>query len=103
MISARIRPRNFSGCRPGREVRLKYAYYITCTDVIKDPNTGEITELHCTYDPDTKGGWSKDGRKVKGTSHWISAAHACPGGVPAVRSPVHQTESGRTAKDFCPI
>lgn len=71
-------PKKFFRLSPGREIRLKYAYYITCTDVIKDPQTGEITELHCTYDPATKGGWSQDGRKVKGTSHWISASHACP-------------------------
>jgi glutaminyl-tRNA synthetase len=69
-------PKKFFRLSPGREVRLKYAYYITCNEVIKDPNTGRITELHCTYDPETKGGWSKDGRKVKGTSHWISATHA---------------------------
>jgi glutaminyl-tRNA synthetase len=68
-------PRKFFRLAPGREVRLKYAYYITCTNVIKNPNTGEIQELRCTYDPATKGGWSQDGRKVKGTSHWISAAH----------------------------
>ncbi|MBP1623453.1 MAG: glnS [Acidobacteria bacterium] len=71
-------PRKFYRLSPGREIRLKYAYYITCRDVVKDPDTGAIKELHCTYDPDTKGGWSKDGRKVKGTSHWISAAHALP-------------------------
>ena len=69
-------PKKFFRLSPGREVRLKYAYYITCNEVIKDPNTGAIRELHCTYDPDTMGGWSKDGRKVKGTSHWISAANA---------------------------
>jgi glutaminyl-tRNA synthetase len=69
-------PKKFFRLSPGREVRLKYAYYITCNETIKDPNTGEITELRCTYDPATKGGWSQDGRKVKGTSHWISAAHA---------------------------
>jgi len=61
--------------KPGKEVRLKHAYYITCTDVIKDAS-GEITELHCTYDPKSKGGWTDDGRKVKGTLHWVSAAHA---------------------------
>jgi glutaminyl-tRNA synthetase len=71
-------PRKFFRLAPGREIRLKYAYYITCTDVIKDPSTGNIKELHCAYDPDTKGGWSKDGRKVKGTSHWVSAADAVP-------------------------
>jgi len=71
-------PKKFFRLSPGREVRLKYAYYITCTNVVKDANTGAITELHCTYDPDSKGGWSKDGRRVKGTSHWISTANAVP-------------------------
>jgi len=61
---------------PGREVRLKYAYYVTCTAVKKDPATGEITEIQCTYDPATRGGWSEDGRKVRGTLHWVSASHA---------------------------
>jgi glutaminyl-tRNA synthetase len=61
---------------PGREVRLKHAYYVTCTDVVKDNQTGEVTELHCSYDPQTRGGWSQDGRKVKGTLHWVSAAQA---------------------------
>ena len=71
-------PKKFFRLSPGHEVRLKYAYYITCTKVVKDANTGAITELHCTYDPDSKGGWSKDGRRVKGTSHWISTANAVP-------------------------
>lgn len=71
-------PAKFYRLAPGREVRLKYAYYVTCNEVIKDPATGEIKELHCTYDPETRGGWSKDGRKVKGTSHWISVQHAIP-------------------------
>ena len=69
-------PRKWFRLAPGREVRLKHAYYITCTDVVKDNQTGEVTELHCTYDPQTRGGWSKDGRKVRGTLHWVSAAHA---------------------------
>ncbi|NHZ84630.1 MAG: glutamine--tRNA ligase/YqeY domain fusion protein, partial [Planctomycetia bacterium] len=60
---------------PGREVRLRYAYFITCTDVIKD-ESGEIIELRCTYDPETKGGSAPDGRKVKGTIHWVSVEHA---------------------------
>jgi glutaminyl-tRNA synthetase len=71
-------PRKFFRLAPGREVRLKYAYYITCTEVVKDPDTGRIVELRCTYDPETRGGWLKDGRKVKGTSHWISAKHSIP-------------------------
>lgn len=69
-------PRNFYRLAPGREVRLKDAYYITCTGVTKDERTGEVVELQCTYDPDTKGGRSADGRRVRGTSHWVSAAHA---------------------------
>jgi glutaminyl-tRNA synthetase len=71
-------PSKFFRLAPGREVRLKYAYYITCHEVVKDPETGAIVELRCTYDPETKGGWSKDRRRVKGTSHWISAANAVP-------------------------
>ncbi|MBU0568014.1 glutamine--tRNA ligase/YqeY domain fusion protein [bacterium] len=69
-------PKKFFRLAPGREVRLRYAYYIKCVDVVKDEQTGEIIELRCTYDPKTRGGWSKDGRKVKGTLHWVSAAHA---------------------------
>lgn len=61
---------------PGREIRLKHAYYIKCNDYIQDPETGEVTELLCTYDPESKGGWTNDGRKVRGTSHWVSAAHS---------------------------
>jgi len=69
-------PKKFHRLAPGREIRLQHAYYIKCVDFIKDKKTGEIIELHCTYDPQTRGGWSSDGRKVKGTSHWVSAAHA---------------------------
>ena len=61
---------------PGREVRLKHAYYITCNHVEKDADSGEILTLHCSYDPKTRGGWSDDGRRVKGTLHWVSAPHA---------------------------
>ncbi len=68
-------PRGFFRLSPGREIRLKDAYYVTCVDVVKDAD-GEVTELHCTYDPETRGGRSPDGRKVRGTSHWVSAAHA---------------------------
>ena len=68
-------PKKFFRLGPGREVRLRYAYFITCNDVIKDDD-GTITELHCTYDPETKGGNSPDGRKVKATLHWVSAHHA---------------------------
>ncbi|MHC4235650.1 MAG: glutamine--tRNA ligase, partial [Planctomycetota bacterium] len=58
------------------EVRLRYAYFITCREVVKDEKTGQVTELHCTYDPATRGGDAPDGRKVKATLHWVSAAHA---------------------------
>jgi glutaminyl-tRNA synthetase len=66
---------------PGNEVRLRYAYFIRCTSVIHDPATGEITEVHCTYDPATRGGDAPDGRKVKSTIHWVSAQHAIPAEV----------------------
>ena len=69
-------PKKFFRLAPGREVRLRYAYFITCVDVVKDPATGEVTELHCTYDPATRGGDAPDGRRVKGTLHWVSAKHA---------------------------
>jgi glutaminyl-tRNA synthetase len=73
-------PKKFYRLAPGREVRLRYAYFITCVDVIKDEN-GEVIELHCTYDPETRGGDAPDGRKVKATLHWVSAAHAIPAEV----------------------
>jgi glutaminyl-tRNA synthetase len=69
-------PKKFFRMAPGREVRLKHAYYIKCSDIVKDEKTGEVIEVHCTYDPKTRGGWSEDGRKVKGTLHWVSAGHA---------------------------
>lgn len=68
-------PKKYFRLGPGREVRLRYAYFITCTDVIKDKN-GEVVELRCTYDPETKGGSAPDGRKVRGTIHWVSAERA---------------------------
>jgi glutaminyl-tRNA synthetase len=69
-------PKKFYRLAPGREVRLRYAYFLKCEKVIKDEKTGAITELRCTYDPETLGGSAPDGRKVKGTIHWASAAHA---------------------------
>lgn len=69
-------PKKYFRLAPGQEVRLKHAYYITCERVVKDETTGEVIELRCTYDPKTRGGWSQDGRRVKGTLHWVSAAHA---------------------------
>ena len=70
-------PKKFFRLAPGREVRLRYGYFITCTDVVKDA-AGEIVELRCTYDPATRGGDAPDGRKVKGTIHWVSAEHSLP-------------------------
>ena len=69
-------PKKYFRLAPDREVRLRYAYFIRCIDVVKDPETGEVTELRCTYDPETKGGYAPNGRKVRGTIHWVSAAHA---------------------------
>src|SRR4051812_21289756 len=73
-------PKKFFRLSPGKEVRLRCAYFITCTGVVKD-DRGEIVELHCTYDPATRGGDAPDGRKVKATLHWVSAAHAVPAEV----------------------
>ena len=73
-------PRKFFRLAPGREVRLRYAYFITCREVVKDA-AGEVVELRCTYDPETRGGDAPDGRKVKATLHWVSAAHAVPAEV----------------------
>jgi glutaminyl-tRNA synthetase len=70
-------PKKFFRLSPGKEVRLRCAYFITCTEVVKD-DRGEIVELRCTYDPATRGGDSPDGRRVKATLHWVSAAHAVP-------------------------
>jgi glutaminyl-tRNA synthetase len=74
-------PKKYFRLAPGREVRLRYAYFITCVDVIKDEPSGKVVELHCTVDPATRGGSSPDGRKVRGTLHWVSAAHALPAEV----------------------
>ncbi|MEW6001708.1 MAG: glutamine--tRNA ligase/YqeY domain fusion protein [Nitrospirota bacterium] len=71
-----VPPKQFFRLAPDREVRLRYAYFIKCVKVVKDEKTGEVVELHCTYDPETRGGDSPDGRKVRATLHWVSAAHA---------------------------
>jgi glutaminyl-tRNA synthetase len=71
-------PKKFFRLAPGREVRLRYGYFIRCVGVVKDPATGEVIEVHCTYDPDTLTGPPKDGRKAEGTIHWVSAAHSLP-------------------------
>jgi glutaminyl-tRNA synthetase len=69
-------PKKYFRLAPGREVRLRYGYFIRCVDVKKDPETGNILEVYCTYDPGTRGGYAPDGRKVQGTIHWVSATHA---------------------------
>jgi glutaminyl-tRNA synthetase len=68
-------PRKYFRLAPDREVRLRYGYFIKCHDYVKDEN-GQVTEVHCTYDPETRGGYAPDGRKVRGTLHWVSAEHA---------------------------
>ncbi len=99
-------PKEFFRLAPGREVRLRYAYYITCVDVIKDKTTGEVTELHCTYDPATRGGDSPDKRKVKATLHWVSASHAIEAEVRLYdhlfTKPVPGEESGDFKADINP-
>ena len=71
-----IPPKKYYRLAPGQEVRLRWGYLVRCTGAVKDPKTGEVVEVHCTYDPETRGGNTPDGRKVKGTIHWVSAAHA---------------------------
>jgi glutaminyl-tRNA synthetase len=71
-----VPPKGYFRMTPGKEVRLKHAYYVKCESFVKDDVTGEVTEVHCVYDPASRGGWTDDGRKVKGTLHWVSAAHA---------------------------
>ena len=70
--------KKFYRLAPGKEVRLRYGYFIKCVNVVKDPSTGEVTEVHCTYDPETRSGFAPDGRKVDATIHWVSAGHSLP-------------------------
>jgi glutaminyl-tRNA synthetase len=74
-------PKKFYRLAPGREVRLRYGYFMKCEGVVKNPKTGEVVEIHCTYDPETRGGFAPDGRKVDATIHWVSAAHSLPAEV----------------------
>ncbi len=92
-------PKKFFRLTPGREVRLKHAYYITCTDVVKDKN-GNIVEIHCTYDPDSRGGWTTDGRKVKGTLHWVSVNHCLDAEVRLYDHLFKDEEPGKSKEDF---
>jgi glutaminyl-tRNA synthetase len=98
-------PKKFFRLAPGREVRLRYAYFITCREVVKDPATGEVVELHCTYDPATKGGDAPDGRKVKATLHWVSAGQAVEAEVRLYdrffsKENPDEKEDGKTFLDF---
>ena len=98
-------PKNYFRLAPGREVRLQNAYYVTCVDVVKDETTGEALELHCTYDPDSRGGMSKDGRRVRGTLHWVSAAHALEAEVRLydrlfINEDPNDVEAGADFKDY---
>ncbi len=92
-------PKKFWRLAPGREVRLRWAYFVTCTHVVKDAK-GRITEIHCTYDPATKGGDSPDGRKVKGTIHWVSARHALAAEVRLYDRLFALPRPGQEDKDF---
>ncbi len=95
-----VAPKKFFRLAPGREVRLRYGYFITCQDVLKDKN-GDIVELRCTYDPETRGGATPpDGRKVKGTLHWVSASHAITAEVRLYDRLFNQAEPGADGSDF---
>jgi glutaminyl-tRNA synthetase len=98
-------PKKFFRLAPGREVRLRYAYFLTCREVIKDPATGEVVELRCTYDPATRGGDAPDGRKVKATLHWVSARHAVAAEVRLydrlfTKANPDEKEEGKSFTDF---
>ena len=94
-------PKKFYRLAPGREVRLRYAYFITCNEVVKDAN-GDLTELRCTYDPTTRGGDSPDGRKVKATLHWVSSPHAVDAEVRLYNS-LFTVENPGDAEDFSTV
>ena len=98
-------PKKFFRLAPGREVRLRYAFFITCVDAVKDPKTGKVIELHCTYDPQTRGGDAPDGRKVKGTLHWVAAPQAVSAEVRLydhlfVRENPNEGEEGKDFSDY---
>jgi glutaminyl-tRNA synthetase len=98
-------PKQFFRLAPGREVRLRYAYFIKCVGVVKDERTGEVVELHCTYDPATRGGDAPDGRKVKATLHWVSAAYSIKAEVRLydylfIKTNLSDEEEGRDFKSY---
>jgi glutaminyl-tRNA synthetase len=97
-------PKKYFRLSPGNEVRLRYGYYVKCTDFVKDEN-GEVIEVHCTYDPETRGGYSPDGRKVKGTIHWLSSKHALDAEIRLYdrlfnKPDPDNTEEGKTFLDY---
>ena len=91
-------PKKFFRLSPGSEVRLRYAYFITCREAVKNA-AGEVVELRCTYDPATRGGNAPDGRKVKATMHWVSAADSLPAEI-RLYNPLFTRARSRTAGDF---
>jgi glutaminyl-tRNA synthetase len=91
-------PKKFFRLGPGREVRLRFAYFVICNEVVKD-ETGEIVELRCSYDPETKGGNAPDGRKVRGTIHWVSASHALESEV-RLYNPLFENPKDGNAEDY---
>jgi glutaminyl-tRNA synthetase len=91
-------PKQFYRLSPGREVRLRYAYLVTCASVVKDPQTGAVREIHCTYDPATRGGNAPDNRKVKSTIHWVSAQHAIEAPVRLYDNLFTQRDPGEVAE-----
>jgi glutaminyl-tRNA synthetase len=93
-------PREFFRLAPGREVRLKHAYLVRCTRVVKDGTTGEVVELHCEHDPASRGGEAPDGRKVKGTLHWVSADHAATAEVRLLDYLLLEEDPSAPAADF---
>jgi glutaminyl-tRNA synthetase len=100
-----VPPPKFYRLAPGREVRLRYAYFIKCVDIKKNPHSGEIEEIHCTYDPETRGGYAPDGRKVKATLHWVSVPHAVDGEVRLydylfTKQDLSDLEEGEDFKDY---
>lgn len=100
-----VPPPKFYRLAPGREVRLRYAYFIKCVDVKKNPHSGEIEEIYCTYDPETRGGYAPDGRKVKATLHWVSVPHAVEAEVRLydylfTKQDLSDLEEGEDFKDY---
>jgi glutaminyl-tRNA synthetase len=93
-------PKQYYRLSPGKEVRLRWGYFITCTNVVKD-EAGEVTEIHCSYDPQTRGGNAPDGRKVKATIHWVSAAHAVDAEV-RLYNPLFTSETPTGIEDLNP-